>query len=79
MNTRIVFSGVLWFASAALPVGLRAQATTDNPEHHGPAGYCEADPCKDQEGRSENCSPFHQEAARATVSCGGGKHRLRRT
>jgi len=31
MNSRIVLSGFLWLASAALPAGLHAQAATDNP------------------------------------------------
>jgi chromosome segregation ATPase len=31
MNPRIVLSGVLWLASAALPTALHAQAATDNP------------------------------------------------
>ena len=31
MNSRIVLSGVLWLASAALPTALHAQAATDNP------------------------------------------------
>lgn len=31
MKSRIVLSGVLWLASAALPVALHAQAATDNP------------------------------------------------
>ena len=31
MKSRILLSGVLWLASAALPAALRAQAATDNP------------------------------------------------
>jgi len=31
MNSRMVLSGFLWLASAALPAGLHAQAATDNP------------------------------------------------
>jgi hypothetical protein len=31
MNARIVLSGVLWLGFAALPTGVHAQATTDNP------------------------------------------------
>ena len=31
MNSRIVLSGALWLAFAALPPGIHAQATTDNP------------------------------------------------
>jgi hypothetical protein len=31
MNSRIVLSGFLWLASAALPTGLHAQSATDNP------------------------------------------------
>ena len=30
MNSRMVLSGLLWLASAALPAGLQAQAATDN-------------------------------------------------